>query len=121
MKAQIGSVPSCSGGAACAAYFQLKKELFSSSLMATQSQEAVQRIDWPSQIRAELHEPINGSDSSGPAGNLRSNRSARFRPPSRSASRLVSLLPSRPLFGAAVSRPLKTVMRRVMFKGRANI
>jgi len=47
---------------------------FTSSLMATSSQEAsLQDIDWPSPIRAELHEPINGSDSSGPAGNLRSN------------------------------------------------
>lgn len=37
--------------------------------MAARSQEAeLQRIDWPSRIRAELHEPINGSDSSGPAG-----------------------------------------------------
>lgn len=105
-----------------AAYFQLQKELFSLSLMATQSQEAsLQHIDWLSQIRAELHEPINGSDSSGPAGNLRSNHSARVRSPSRSASRSVSLLPHRPLFGAAVSRPLITVMRHVMFKGRANI
>lgn len=55
---------------------------FTSSLMAAQSQEAsLQRIDWPSQIRAELHEPINGSDSSGRVGNLRSNHIACFRPP----------------------------------------
>lgn len=59
---------------------------FTSSLMAAQSQEAsLQRIDWPSQIRAELHEPINVSDSSGRVGNLRSNHIACFRLPSRSA------------------------------------
>lgn len=48
--------------------------------MAAESQEArLQPIDWLSQIRAVLHEPINGSDSSGPAGNLRSNFIARSR------------------------------------------
>lgn len=42
---------------------------FSPRLMAAQSQDvSLQPIDWPSQIRAELHEPINGSDSSGPVG-----------------------------------------------------
>lgn len=51
------------------------------SLMAVCSQEAgLQRIDWPSQIRAELHEPINGSDSSRPVGNLRSKCIARYHP-----------------------------------------
>lgn len=49
--------------------------------MAVRSQEAgLQRIDWPSQIGAELHEPINGSDSSGPVGNLRSKCIARYHP-----------------------------------------
>lgn len=55
------------------------------SLMATQ-EVSLQCIDWPSRIRAELHEPINGCDSSGPAGNLTSNHS--FSPP----------LPSPPAF-----------------------
>lgn len=62
-------------------YFQGQKKLWDCSLMAAQSQEvSVQLIDWPSQIRAELHEPINGSDTSGPAGNLRSNYIACFHP-----------------------------------------
>ena len=47
---------------------------FTSSLMTAHSQEVgLQLIDWPSQIRAELHEPINVCDSSGPAGLLRLN------------------------------------------------
>lgn len=41
----------------------------------------MQLIDWPSQIRAELHEPINGCDSSGSAGSLRSNPHGLFSPP----------------------------------------
>lgn len=50
---------------------------FTPSLMAADSQEvSLQPIDLPSQIRAELHEPIKGFDSSGPAGNLRSNHIA---------------------------------------------
>lgn len=55
--------------------------LSTSPLMAAHSQEAGLRpIDWTRQIRAELHEPINGCDSSGAGGgkNLLSNRNACF-------------------------------------------
>lgn len=79
---------------------------FTSSLMAAQSQEvSLQRIDWPSQIRAELHEPINGSDSSGPVGNLRSNHIACFHPPVLHFPVSLFLFPSRPLFRSIVSGP----------------
>lgn len=92
---------------------------FTSRLMAAQSQEvSLQRIDWPSQIRAELHEPINGSDSSGPAGNLRSNHSACFHPLVLHFT--VSLSPPRFFFSASrtlffrstVSGPEIMVMNR---------
>ena len=96
--------------------------------MAAQSQEAsLQCIDWPSQIRAELHEPINGSDSSGPAGNLRSNHIACFHPPFYISQCLYSPLffPSRRLFRSIIRGPEIMVMNRhcyyVTFKGTAYI
>lgn len=50
--------------------------------MAAQSQEvSLQSIDWPSRIRAELHEPINGCDSSGPAGESEIEPQCEFSPP----------------------------------------
>lgn len=92
---------------------------FTSRLMAAQSQEvSLQRIDWPSQIRAELHEPINGSDSSGPAGNLRSNHSACFHPlvlhftVSLSPPRFFFLLHGPFFFRSTVSGPEIMVMNR---------
>lgn len=98
--------------------------IFTSSLMAAQSQEvSLQRIDWPSQIRAELHEPINGSDSSGPAGNLRSNRFACFHPPFCIPSVFILFsFPSLPLLRSIVNGPeIVVVMNRqryhVTFKG----
>lgn len=95
--------------------------------MAAQSQEVgLQSIDWPSRIRAELHEPINGSDSSGAAGNLRSNHIASFHLPFYISQCLYSVFLLGPLFFFSITKgPEIMVMNRqcdhVAFKGIAYV
>lgn len=85
---------------------------FTSSLMAAHSQEvSLQRIDWPSQIRAELHEPINVSDSSGPAGESEIEPHRSFSPPHPAPFYISQCLYSLFLLGPCSFTPLSTALR----------